>query len=554
MLELHVRKAGARRRSRSLLVAAAVVAATAVASLAATASEPAHAAAPAGAQGARAADTLTIAVPNAPASWDQDYLAFDLTGLALEKNYYPYMVDYGVKTVDGARVQDTTKIVPVYAKSFTPSKGGRVWTLTLKHGIKFPSGNELTAYDVKWSKDRAFAAKANVAGVYRLIGLTRPSQVKVLNKYTVRFTQAYPSALAPQIQVIGLYVFDSKLMKEHATKTDPWAKQWASQQPTSGGVYNVVSEGGGSDIVLKANPQFPGTPKPAIRNVRLIVTPSSSSEKLQLQNGDVDMATGLSSQDIRSLKGKPGVKIVSGPSNQFNFIAMDVTKPPFNNVRVRQAMAWAIPYKAIISSVYGGQARLSKSIVPLDMPGSSPTGYPYSYDPAKAKALLKAAGVSNLKAELVITQGDPDQQKTAILIQNALRQIGVDLTITPLDPATLNTRRANKSIQMQIANGQYWVNDVQYMVGTSLMPGGFLNYSNYSNPTITKLYNLSAHTADQKHRLGYFRQMQAILGKDVPWLMLGQPNFQLAMRTDVSGWVQPVDGLFRLQYLRKSGS
>lgn len=500
-----------------------------------------------------ARDTLTIAVPNAPASWDQDYLAFDLTGLALEKNYYPYPIDYGVTSLNGAMVQDTGKVLPVYAKSWMSSHGGRVWTLTLRQGIRFPSGNEMTAADVKWSKDRAFAANANVAGVYRLIGLTKPSQVQMVGKYSVRFTQAYPSALTSPIQVIGAYVFDSKLMKQHATATDPWAKQWASQNPTSGGVYNVVSTGGGSSpILLKANPSFPGSPKPAIPNVKLVVVPSSATAKLELQNGDIDMATGLSSQDVRSLKGAPGVHVISGPSNQFLFIAMDVTKPPFNNRSVRQAMAYAIPYQAILSSVYGGQARASRSIVPLDMPGSSPVGYPYSYDVAKAKAMLQQAKVSNLKAELVIAQGDPDQQKIAILVQNALKQIGVSLTITPLDPATLNARRGNKSIQMQIGEGQYWVNDVQYMVGTSLMPGGYLNYANYDNPAITRLYNLSAHTANQGKRLAYFRQMQVILGKDVPWLMLGQPNFQLAMRSNITGWVQPVDGLFRLQYLRKS--
>lgn len=503
---------------------------------------------------ASAADTLTIAVPNAPASWDQDYLAFDLTGLALDKNYYPYVIDYGVKALGRAKVQNTSNILPVYAQSWTPSHGGRVWTLKLKPGIHFPSGNELTAADVKWSKDRAFAAQANVAGVYRLIGLTKPSQVKVLGKYMVQFTQSYPSALTSAVQVIGGYVFDSKLMKQHATSTDPWAKQWASQNPTNGGAYNVVSTGGGSsDIVLKANPSFPGTPKPAIPNVHLVVTPSSATEKLELQNGDVDMATGLSSQDVRSLEGTSGVKVISDPSNQFLFIAMDVSKPPFNNRLVREAMADAIPYQSILSSVYGGQARASKSIVPLDMPSSSAVGYPYAYNVAKAKALLQQAGQSNgFTAELVIAQGDPDQQKIAILVQNALKQIGVNLTITPLDPATLNTRRGNKSIQMQIAEGQYWVNDVQYMVGTSLIPGGYLNYANYSNPAVTRLYNLSAHTANQNKRLGYFHQMQVILGKDVPWLMLGQPNFQLAMRSNVSGWVQPVDGLFRLQYLHKS--
>lgn len=498
-----------------------------------------------------ASSTLTIAVPSAPGSWDQDYLAFDLVGLALQKNYYPYMIDYGVKNVRGASVQDTSRIVPVYAKSFTSSKGGRVWTLALKQGIKFPSGNELTAADVKWSKDRAFAAKANVAGVYSLIGLTRPSQVKVLNKYTVQFTQDYPSALTPQIQNISLYVFDSKLMKQHGTKSDPWAKQWASQNPTNGGAYNVVSQKAGAEIVLKANPRFPGVPKPSIQNVRLVITPSAANRRLQLQKGDIDLAIGLSRRDILELKGKPGVKVVTGPSNEFQFIAMDVTKAPFDDRRVRQALAYAIPYQQIVSSVYDGDARLSRSIVPLDMPSSSKIGYPYTYNPDKAKELLKAAGKENLDAELVIGQGDPDQERIAILVQNALKQVGVTMKIQALDPATLNDRRAKKQIQMQIASAQYWVNDVQYLVGTSLLPGGFLNYSNYENAAITKLYNQSARTANQKTRLKLFAQMQRILGQDVPWLLLGQPNFALPMRTSVSGWVQPVDNLFRLRYLRK---
>lgn len=501
---------------------------------------------------ARATGTLTIAVPSAPGSWDQDYLAFDLVGLALDKNIYPYMIDYPVRRLGGALAQDTSRVVPVFGQSWRPSRNGRVWTLRVKRGVKFPSGNPLTAEDVKWSKDRAFAAKANVAGVYSLIGLTRPEQVELIDDYTIRFTQDYPSALSSHIQVISLYVFDSKLMKEKATATDPWAKQWASQNPTNGGAYNVVSQRAGAEIVLEANPEFPGSPRPAIRTVRLVIVPSAANRRLQLQKGDVDLAIGLSRRDILQLKGRSGVRVVSGPSNEFVFIAMDVTKPPFNDRRVRQALAWAIPYQSIISTVFGGDARLSRSIVPLDMPGSSRIGYPYTYDVKRARDLLKKAGRGDgFEAELVIGQGDPDQERIAVLVQNALRQVGVNLKIQSLDPATINDRRAKKAIQMQIASAQYWINDVQYQVGTSLIPGGFLNYSNYSNPRLTRLYNQSSRTADQRKRLALFTQMQRILAQDVPWLMLGQPNFALPMRANVSGWVQPVDGLFRLRYLRK---
>lgn len=105
--------------------------------------------------GGAASDTLRVAVSSYPGSWDQDFVGFDLLALALFKNTMPYLVDYGVGTVDGARMLDTANIQPSFAKSFTADDSGKVWTLKLRKGVKFPSGNELTAADVKWSKDRA---------------------------------------------------------------------------------------------------------------------------------------------------------------------------------------------------------------------------------------------------------------------------------------------------------------------------------------------------------------------------------------------------------------
>lgn len=132
-------------------------------------------------------NTLTFAIPSYPGSWDEDFIGFDTVALTLFKNVIPYMVDYSVTSAGAAKVQNTAQIIPTFAESFTPDATGKTWTLRLRKGLVFPSGNELTSEDVKWSKDRAFAAAANVAGIYRLIGLTRPEQVQVIDRYTVRF-------------------------------------------------------------------------------------------------------------------------------------------------------------------------------------------------------------------------------------------------------------------------------------------------------------------------------------------------------------------------------
>ena len=498
------------------------------------------------------ADTLTLAVSADPSSLDQDFVAFDTIALAIHKNIYPFMVDYGVAQVNGADVQDTTKILPLYAESFASADGGKTWILKIKKGIKFPSGNELTADDVKWSKDRAFAAQANVAGVYRIIGLTKPEEITVVDPYTVQFAQEAPSALSELIQVIGLYVFDSKEMKTHATADDPWAKAWATQNSTGGGAYNVKSWQKGGEIDLVANDQYP-LGAPAIKNVRIVVIPAAANRRLQLEKGDVDIALDLPRKDLTELKSNPDLKVVSVPSNEFVFIPLDVTKAPFDNKLVRQAMAYAIPYEQIISGVYGGDARSATSPVPLDMPGHLDTGYPYTYDLTKAAALMKQAGMDKgFTTTLDIDQDNQEQEQIAILVQAELKKINVTVNIEKLDPATFVDRRAKKTVPMQVASGQLWVNDVQYMLGTSMTEGGFLNYANYINPAVNDIYTKLGTTTDQSARMSLAADLQKILADDVPWLMIAQPNFNVPMRKNISGWVQPVDALFRLQYLKKS--
>lgn len=139
-----------------------------------------------------------------------------------------------------------------------------------------------------------------------------------------------------------------------------------------------------------------------------------------------------------------------------------------------------------------------------------------------------------------------------MLVKSALKKVGVTVELSPLDPATFADRREKKDIPLQIAYGQQWVNDVEYLLATSLTKGAALNYSNYSNPKIESIFEKSHTVTDEKERLDLWRQAQQILADDVPWLVICQPNFNLPVRKGVTGWVQPVDDLFRLRYLTKS--
>jgi peptide/nickel transport system substrate-binding protein len=496
--------------------------------------------------------TLKIAVSSYISSWDQDFVGFDLTALMLYKNVFPYMIDYGVKTVGGTRILDTENIIPTFAESFEPDATQKIWTLKLRKGVKFPSGNEMKAADVKWSKDRAFAAKANVAGIYRTIGLTKPEQVVVVDDYTVEFHQEFPSALTKQIQAISLYVFDSVEAKKHATDADPWAKEWFAKNAPTGGYFNVSKATQGQEIELTANDGYPG-PEPAkTKTIRISVVPAAANQRLQLQAGDIDIALGASARDIKDLKTADGITVLSAASNEQVAIQMSTTTAPFDDVNVRKALAYATPYEQIIRNVYGGDARPAKSIVPLDMPGYSEKGYPYTYDIDKAKAALAASGKTSVSSELVFETDNDEQQQLAVLVQSEARKAGIELKLTPLDPATLADRRGKKNIPLQITSGQLWVNDVEYMLATSFVKGANLNHANYTNPQIEQIYQQSHTTVDQSARNQLWGQVQDVMAQDVPWVVICQPNFNLPVRKSVAGWVQPMDGLARLRYVSAS--
>ncbi|MFI5893852.1 ABC transporter substrate-binding protein [Actinoplanes sp. NPDC051513] len=502
-----------------------------------------------GASAGPAASTLRIAVSSYLSSWDQDFVGFDLTALMLFKNVYPYMIDYGVTKAGDSQILDTQNISPTFAESFEPDASQKVWTLKLRTGVKFASGNEMKAADVKWSKDRAFAAQANVAGIYRTIGLTKAEQVVVKDDYTVEFHQDFPSALTKQIQAISLYVFDSVEAKKHATDADPWAKEWFAKNAPTGGYFNVSKATQGQEIELSANTGYPGPDPAKTPTIRISVVPAAANQRLQLQAGDIDIALGITGQDLQDLKKADGIKVLSAASNNQVAIQMSVTTAPFNDVNVRKALAYAVPYDQIIKNVYGGDARPTKSIVPLDMPGYAETGYPYAYDLDKAKAALAAAGKPSISSELVFEANNDEQQKIAVQVQSEAAKAGITLKLTPLDPATLGERRTKKSIPLQITTGQLWVNDVEYMLATSFVKGAALNYSNYVNAELEEIYTKSHTTVEDAARKQLWARVQEILAADVPWVIICQPNFNLPVREKVSGWVQPMDGLARLRYL-----
>jgi peptide/nickel transport system substrate-binding protein len=345
----------------------------------------------------------------------------------------------------GCLVQDQYHFQPVLASSYDVSADKLTYTFHLRQGVKSAAGDPLTADDVIWSFQRKFnAATATAPNVFDP-AITDPStQIKEINASTVAITVAKPGygfTLLSTLANIAGYIYDSKLLKQHVTPADPYAVNWSEQNPNFGfGAYERTSFTPGTEMVLTANPNYVFGP-PYYKKITFRVTADPGTRANTVKFGAADIATQLRPADQITLAKTPGVKVYTFPeTNMTTMLTMDMTKPPFDNVQVRQAMALAVPYQQILKNVYYGRGVLTKGLLDPKAPNYVGTGMTNpQFDPAKAKQLLAAAGYPHgLSFTLSVSSSVPDVSEAAIQVQSYAQQAGFNITINQQPPAVIS--------------------------------------------------------------------------------------------------------------------
>lgn len=507
---------------------------------------PAEAPAPATA----ATKTIIAAVPNWPSTWDYDFVQGDLVGLSLVKNVDPFLLDHPiVDSGQGYLTLDTTQLTGVYADSYSVSEDGLTWTITMKEGMRFPNGAPITAETFRASKERGLAFQANIGFVYGTIGIPTIDHLTAVDDLTLEIRHDSFSSLQPYMHAIGSFFYDPATWAEHGTPDDPWATAWKAKNPGSGGPYSVAELVDGQRIVLQANPNWPG--EIANERVEVQVVPSEANRVLMLRRGDVDIAFGLSRRDVLALEGEPGIKVLSIPSTDAVMLFMHHGMPPFDNPDFRKAVAYAIPYNDIVNSIYRGNATPMKSIMPNGMPGYTDAYWVYDTDLDKARAALAASGVGNTTVELSVEAGISEHEQIALLVQASLAPLGITVEIRSLDSTTIAEQRAQRNLPFLLHQGIAWINDPEYHFNLSLVPTGFLNFSDYNNPRIAEIVRESAAIVDAAQRFAAYDEAQRLGMEDLPFIPLAQPNYVVAMRDHLQGYTYAADQLYRFWTMYK---
>jgi peptide/nickel transport system substrate-binding protein len=527
---------------------------SAAASAPAEASAPAQPSAPAATTSANGtpSDTLVVAASVLPINFDGEK-AVNIGNIEILETIGDHLVaSKAVQNKDGLWEYDFTQTIPQLADSWDISDNGATFTFHLHHGVMSPYGNEFTADDVVWRWQRMWNLKANGLGFFSLADLKGPEDVVAVDKYTVAFHLQHANGMfLTLMQNTFMYFIDSVEAKKHITADDPWALTWTEQNAAVFGPYKVTQHTPGQQTVLEAIPNYYGGPVP-LQHIIYREVPDSAVQSQLLQSGEVDLATGLDARQLLALNG-PDVKALSWAGTAETPLVMNVKKPPFDKLEVRQAISYAIPYDDIISSVYQGTAARWKSAVPTVFPGYTDKFWNYDTNIDKAKALLAQAGLPNGFDTTLSYDGTfPDHEAIAILLKTALAKIGVNITINKLSSAAFAEQSGKRDLPFLIAVIFPGTPDVSFGIGKFLADPTGANFADYDNPQLDDLTKQSIQEVDQAKRIPIFEQMQQIVVHDAPWAFLALPGYHVAVRSNIDHVTYYPVNVLRLGDITKS--
>jgi len=483
---------------------------------------------------------LVIAAPHTPKSVDFNGLS-DAVEFEAVLNLYDTLVDWKLKPgANGVTVADLSGVRPSLAENWGVSSDGRTTTFHLRRGVKSYFGNELTANDVKFTYESGFAAKGVALFGDTICNISNPDQVKIIDSHTVQVTLGKPSSIyLPTLTnpTIGA-IIDSTEAKKHATASDPYALTWQRSHDQGFGPYHLSELTPDQQAVYTANPNY-WRGKPYFDRVVVKVIPESAQRFQLLQGGAVDVAAELAPQEYKTLMAQQGkdTKVISVPGI-FNFsLRLNPTIKPFDNPKLREAIAYAVPYKAILNDVFLGQAKQMRSYVPEQATGYAPNFWTIDTDEARAKSLLADAGLPNgLKVDFYYSQAVPAEEQIAVITRSGLAKVGIDMTLNKVTAAQYTTGLFGKKFGFFIDTDAPFVADVGYASWLWFNPKSPIDYVNYNDPAVTQLIDSALGDLNPTSRNVTYHKIQEAIAKALVWIYLAVPNVLVATKKDIVGY------------------
>src|SRR6266436_4923652 len=489
-------------------------------------------------------ETLLVVTEGGPNNLDIHGVGTNRPGYEASWNCYDRLISHETKTLpDGTLSYDRDKFKPELAEDM--NIGDMSVTFKLKKNATFHDGTPVKAKDVKWSLDRAVTVGGFPTFQMGAGSLTKTDQFVVVDDNTVRVDFLRKDRLTvPDLAVIVPAIYNSELVKKHASEKDPWGLEYTKQNTAGSGAYRVVSWNAGSEVILERNDKWIVGPLPKVKRIVWRMVPSAGNRRALLERGDADISYDLPNKDFVELKDSGKLTIVSTPySNGIQYIGMNVKQPPFDNLKVRQAVAYAIPYQKIMDAVLFG---LSKPMfgAPADKATEVlwPQPHKFNTDIAKAKALLAEAGYPNgFETTLSFDLGFAGvNEPLCVLTQESLAQIGIKTTINKVPGANWRTELNKKTLPLYVNVFSGWLDYPEYFfIWCYHGQNSVFNTMSYQSKDMDKLIEGARDAAAVGKTADYEKNVKGFVDlafADMPRVPLVQPYVTVAMQKNISGY------------------
>ena len=488
-------------------------------------------------------ETLIVANETGPNMLDIQGVGANRPAYGVAWLAYDRLMTYGKKKLaNGVQSYDFAKLEPELAESWQIAKDGMSVTFKLRKNATFHDGTPVTAKDVKWSYDRALAMGGFPTFQMKAGSLEKPEQFEAVDDSTFKVSFLRKDKMTmPDMAVPVASIYNSALALKNATKEDPWAGAWLKNNTAGGGAYKVASYKPGQEIIYERFDDWKSGPLPKIKRVIQREVPSAGNRRALLAKGDIDMTYEMPPKDFAEMSQEKGnVKVSSVPAeNSMIYVGMNVTKPPFDNPKVRQAVAYVLPYDKIMqSAMYGRGAPLFGAKKPVT--GTEwPTATSYTTDLAKAKALMKEAGMeAGFETTLSFDLGQGTvSEPMAILAQEALAQINIKVAVNKVPGANWRAALLKKDMPMTINRFGGWLNYPEYFfLWTYHGQNAVFNTMSYQNPAVDKLIDAARFEGDKKKYAQDVKGFIDIAYAEVPRVPVVQPMVDVAMQKNIEGY------------------
>ena len=494
-------------------------------------------------QSDRRKELLIVANETGPNSLDIHTVGANRPSYGVSWICYDRLLTFGKKKLpEGAMMYDYSKLEPELAESWALAADGMSVTFKLRKNAKFHDGTPVTAKDVKWSFDRAVSVGGFPTFQMKAGSLEKPEQFVAVDDHTFRIDFLRKDKLTMMDVAVPVpCIFNSAAVRKHATEKDLWALDWTKVNVAGGGAYRLESYKPGQEVIFARYDDWKSGKLPKIKRVVQREIPSAGNRRALLEKGDIDMTYEMPPKDFLEMSQAGKVNVVTTPiENAIWYVGMNVKNAPFNNVKVRQAVGYAIPYEKILDNAM--YKRATRMWGDKDNKAAG-TGWPqvhgYKQDIPKARALMKEAGVENgFETTLSFDLGGATVSEPAcVLIQESLAMIGIKATINKIPGANWRAALLKKDLPLILNRFGGWLNVPEYFFFWCYHgQNAVFNTMSYQNPEMDKLIDASRFETDKKK---YETQVQSYINMafdEVPRIPLAQPNMDVAMQKSIKGY------------------